>query len=250
MRIAEGLSMLEMTMPLGYGMCPVLVHDESDVVLFDAGLPGQLDVIRGAMKKEGVDFERLSAVLITHQDMDHIGSLSAIAKASGGHVRVMAHRIEKPYIQFDCMPAKMSAERLAEKAKEFKEQTGVEVSVPVNLEGVRILFSNLMSVVDAALEDGQELPFCGGIVAIHTPGHTPGHCCYYLKRYKMLVAGDAMNAENGRLVGPNPTYTKDMAQARASLAKLAAYDIQTVLCYHGGPVSGNVREAIAGLACV
>lgn len=249
MKIAEGLSMLDMTMPLGYGMCPVLLHDDKDVVLFDAGLPGQLDVIRNAMKKEGVDFERLSTVLITHQDMDHIGSLSAIEKALGDRVKVMAHKLEKPYIQFDSMPAKMSAERLAEKAREFLEQTGVEVSVPVTLSGVRTLFAEFISVVDEALEDGQELPLCGGIVAIHIPGHTPGHCCYYLKRYKMLVAGDAMNGENGRLVGPNPTYTKDMAQACSSLAKLAAYDIETVLCYHGGPISGNVKDAIAGLAC-
>ena len=58
-----------------------------------------------------------------------------------------------------------------------------------------------------------------------------------------------MNAENGRLVRPNPTYTKDMAQACASLSKLAAHDIETVLCYHGGPVSGNVKEAIVGLSC-
>ncbi len=248
MKIAEGLSMLDMTMPLGYGMCPVLVHDDKDVILFDAGLPGQLDVIRHAMKKEGVEFEQLSAVLITHQDMDHIGSLSAISKALGDRVRVMAHRVEKPYIQFDCMPAKMSPQRLAEKAREYKEQTGVEMAVPVTLAGVRTLFADIMTKVDTALEDGQELPFCGGIVAIHTPGHTPGHCCYYLKRYKMLVAGDAMNGENGRLAGPNPTYTKDMAQARASLAKLAAYDIETVLCYHGGPVSGNIKDAIASLS--
>jgi glyoxylase-like metal-dependent hydrolase (beta-lactamase superfamily II) len=248
MRIAEGLSILELAMPFGYGMCPVLMHDDKDVVLFDAGLPGQLDAIRGAMEKEAADFERLSAVLITHQDMDHIGSLSAIRKALQNRVRVMSHRIEKPYIQFDVMPAKMSAARLEEKAKEFKERTGVEVAVPVTLDGVRILFADLASIVDDALEDGQELPICGGITAIHVPGHTPGHCCYYLKRYKALVAGDALNADNGRLAGPNPTYTKDMAQACASLAKLAAYDIRTVLCYHGGPVSDNAGEAIASLA--
>jgi len=33
--------------------------------------------------------------------------------------------------------------------------------------------------VDKTLEDGEELPFCGGITVIHTPGHTPGHICLY-----------------------------------------------------------------------
>ena len=42
-------------------------------------------------------------------------------------------------------------------------------------------------------------------------------------------------------------YTRDMAQALSSLAKLEAYDIETVLCYHGGPISGNVKDAIADI---
>jgi glyoxylase-like metal-dependent hydrolase (beta-lactamase superfamily II) len=40
--------------------------------------------------------------------------------------------------------------------------------------------------VDRTLEDGEELPFCGGITVIHTPGHTPGHICLYISQAKRL----------------------------------------------------------------
>ena len=46
--------------------------------------------------------------------------------------------------------------------------------------------------VDRIVEDGEELPFCGGITVIHTPGHTPGHICLYIGQNKTLIAGDAL----------------------------------------------------------
>ncbi|MFP3381467.1 MBL fold metallo-hydrolase, partial [Bacillus sp. SIMBA_069] len=55
--------------------------------------------------------------------------------------------------------------------------------------------------VDYTLIDGQELPFCGGIRVIHTPGHTPGHISLYLKQSKILIAGDSMYSVNGILGG-------------------------------------------------
>jgi Zn-dependent hydrolases, including glyoxylases len=102
--------------------------------------------------------------------------------------------------------------------------------------------------VDRTVEDGEELPYCGGIKVIHTPGHTHGHICLYLKKYKALVTGDGMNVAAGKLVGPNPIFTFDMAQAVQSLKKLTNYDIQTVICYHGGLFTDSPNERIAELA--
>jgi hypothetical protein len=39
-----------------------------------------------------------------------------------------------------------------------------------------------------------------------------------------------------------------MPRAIASLGKLARYDVETVVCYHGGPYSGGVNARIAELA--
>ena len=98
--------------------------------------------------------------------------------------------------------------------------------------------------VTKTVEDGETLDYCGGIEVIHTPGHTPGHACFYLRRYKTLVAGDAMNVMDGKLVGPNPIFTLDMKQGIESLKKLLNYDIETVICYHGGIFIDRPKERI------
>jgi glyoxylase-like metal-dependent hydrolase (beta-lactamase superfamily II) len=102
--------------------------------------------------------------------------------------------------------------------------------------------------VDRTLEDGEELPFCGGITIIHVPGHTPGHICLYIRQSKTLVAGDALSAEGGKL-GPLPNFASlDWRLALRSLDKLVGYDIDTVICYHGGVSKGHVRRSIAELS--
>ena len=74
--------------------------------------------------------------------------------------------------------------------------------------------------VDRIVEDGEELPFCGGITVIHTPGHTPGHICLYIGQSKTLIAGDALSVEGGKL-GPLPRFASlDWPLAVRSLGKL------------------------------
>ena len=102
--------------------------------------------------------------------------------------------------------------------------------------------------VTRTLEDGEELPYGGGTVVIHTPGHMPGHIRLYVKPAKVLVAGDALNVEDGRLIGPRPQYTANMDTALRSLRKLAHYDIETVICYHVGAYRGNANEHITELS--
>lgn len=221
---------------------PTLVWDEKDAILIDTGLPGKVDLIKAAVEKAGVPFERINKIIITHHDMDHIGGLSDIVGKALGKIEVLSHGDEKPYIQGELKPIKMTTERKAqinamlsklpeEKRKEYK-----------------LLFTNISAKVDTILEDEYELPLCGGIIAIHTKGHTLGHISLYLKKYKVLVAGDAMNVINGKLVGPNPQFTYNMDEAQKSLKKLLKYDIETVICYHGGNYSDNVNQRIAELA--
>lgn len=46
---------------------------------------------------------------------------------------------------------------------------------------------------DIFVKDGQILNIAGfEITVIFTPGHTPGGCCYYFEKNKVLVSGDAL----------------------------------------------------------
>ena len=52
---------------------------------------------------------------------------------------------------------------------------------------------------------------------------------------------------DGELLGPKHGLSADEGEAYASISKLTKYDIEDVLCYHGGLFAGDARERIAGL---
>ncbi|OCB00669.1 MBL fold metallo-hydrolase [Clostridium beijerinckii] len=230
MKIAEGLDVLELGSE-ERRMNATLIWDDKNVILIDAGLPGQLENIREEVEKAGVSFDRINKIIITHHDLDHIGSLSSIVKNSKSEIEVLAHSGERPYIEGDKIGIKITPERLSSMSESMKET-----------------IKQLKTKVNRVVKDEEELSYCGGIEVIYTPGHTPGHICLYLKKYKALVTGDAMNVVNDELIGPNPEYTFDMKQSIESLKKLTKYDIETVICYHGGVFTRSSNDRIAKLA--
>ena len=81
MKIADGVKMMELSMNMGgiqSSIHPTLIWDDNNVILVDAGLPGGLPDIKEEMNKTGVSFDKLDKIIITHQDMDHIGGLPDI----------------------------------------------------------------------------------------------------------------------------------------------------------------------------
>ena len=244
MLIAPRVEVLDLKMDL-FGapssVRPTLVWDESEAVLIDAGYPGLLEQLREQIERAGVSAERLTRLIITHQDIDHIGGVNALL-ALNPRIEVLAHEEDRPYILGERPLIKFSPERLTqitELASDLPEERRQTI-----FEG----FRHPNPRVDRTIADGETLPYCGGIVVIHTPGHTPGHVMLYLESSKVLVAGDGMNISDGRLTGPNAQMTPDLDQATSSLKRLAAYDVETVVCYHGGAYSGrDVNARIAEL---
>jgi glyoxylase-like metal-dependent hydrolase (beta-lactamase superfamily II) len=243
MRLADGVEMLELPIRSFTGkniIHPTLTWDDDTVVLVDAGFPGQLQQIREAMARAGVSFDRLDKVIVTHQDIDHTGGLPDIILESSHKVEVLSHEEEKPYIEGRKPLIKMNQARLSKRLVSLPEEQRQQAEA---------LFANPPKAsVDTAVADGEILPYCGGITVIFTPGHTPGHICLYLNKSKILVTGDALVAADGELRGPNPGATYDMDAALKSLKKLTRYDIETVVCYHGGVYRDNPNKRLAELA--
>ncbi len=82
MEISQGVEMLQLDFH-GNRIHPILLWDREMAVLIDTGFPGQIEDLRVAMEKVGVSFDQLKAVILTHQDVDHIGSLPEISQECG-----------------------------------------------------------------------------------------------------------------------------------------------------------------------
>lgn len=201
--------------------------------LVDTGLPGQRDQIAGALEQAGVGLADLRRIVLTHQDVDHVGSLPDLVEATGA--RVLASEVEVPFI--------VGAERPRFDRPDFVQAYPAIATLLERLKQVK---------VDEALADGARIELAGGVRAVATPGHTVGHMCLYLERSRTIIAGDALTAEAGRLQGPSPTATADMATASRSVCKLAELDVAAIVCYHGGVVtedaSGQLRRVADELA--
>lgn len=208
MEIAKGIEMLQLEFQ-EFVIHPILLWDDEMAVLIDTGFPGQIEDIQVEMEKVGVSFDKLKVVILTHQDIDHIGSLPELLQRCRSNIKVYAHELDKPYIEGDLPLLKDGNVENRPKGK-----------------------------VSDTMIDGQELPYCGGILILHTPGHTPGHISLYLKQSKILVAGDSMYSVNGMLGGIHAPTTINIKEAQQSLKKYLNLDIESVVCYHGGLSKG------------
>ncbi|HYB91358.1 MAG TPA: MBL fold metallo-hydrolase [Candidatus Binataceae bacterium] len=76
--------------------------------------------------------------------------------------------------------------------------------------------------------------------AIHTPGHSPDHLCYYLIEERALFTGDVVLGAGTTVI---PDDTGDLLDYMASLHRLLELDLETIYPAHG-PVIRNPKEKI------
>jgi glyoxylase-like metal-dependent hydrolase (beta-lactamase superfamily II) len=184
---------------------PAAVETDRGLVLVDAGLPSHVDAIEAHLSDAGFAVADVATVLVTHQDADHAGGLANIAARADA--AVVAHVDDAPYIAGDCHPIK------SEDGERYPS-TPVDVEV---VEGVRFRTA------------------AGAMRVVATPGHTPGHISLYFPKQRLLLAADALTAEE-EFGGPNEPFTPEMETAVESIGRLAGLDVERTLCYHGGLV--------------
>ncbi len=219
-------------MPLGEWIMnlSVILDAEKGSTLVDTGVPGQAELILEKLAAEGISPSDLKRILITHQDIDHIGSLKALKEATGAEV--LALDVEVPYIEGTLeSPKRPSPERLEQNP------------------GLKAMLDALeRSTVDVALNDGDVLDLAGGVTVIATPGHTFGHISLYLNRTRTLISGDALTSSEGTLGGPMQQATPDMATAKESVRRLAELDVKQIVAYHGGLVDHEADAQLRRVA--
>lgn len=183
--------------PVGvYGAnCTLLWQDPQAAWLFDPGADAAdiLDVLRQRNLT-------LAVIVLTHAHFDHISAVNAILEHHPVPVYLHAQDVEMAFSTLNASPPYPLTQR------------------PQGL--------------NSSHKDGEQLNF-GGLSAtvLHTPGHTPGGCCFYFAAEELLVAGDTLFAGSvGRTDFPGGSW--DTLQK--SLAKLKQLpDATSVVCGHG-----------------
>lgn len=217
---------------------PTLIRNKNKLLIIDTGYPGQIEEIKKAIENEGFNIEKLNAILLTHQDIDHVGTVAEIVNKISD-VQVLSSKVEEEYINGKKTPTKLASlernlDNLPEQAKSLYEK-------------MKKFYECNKVNIDITLSDGECVPGFEDLIVVDTKGHTPGHISLYEKKSKTLIVGDAFVIKDGALTHTEANLNFDDKMYLDSLKKLCSYDIDTVICYHGGIYNNNVKEEIKKL---
>ena len=209
-----------------------LIAGEDGLTLVDSGLPRRKDAILRGVARAGGQPADLKHILVTHHHIDHMGSLGELMAATGADSYV--HRLDSPIVRGDQpQPGPNPKSLLGRFAGPLIARFGPAATT---------------AAVDVEVADGDELAVAGGVRAVHTPGHTPGHLAFLLPQDGgVLFAGDAA-ANVIRLGLPIGMFTADREQAKESIGKLAALEFEVACFGHGRVLKGQANLRFRRLA--
>ena len=231
-RLTGGVWLLDLGLVEPVDAYAYLVDDtgaagDGTVTLVDTGLflnrPTLDDELAAA--GEGYTLADIDRVLVTHYDLDHVGSLAGLEPELDAPVYIGAH--DGAVLTGDRSPP------LSNHKGALQRALGLLVTEP-DLE-IR------------TLEDGDEL---GSFTAYHTPGHTPGHFAFVSREQRTGLLGDLVTESGGALEPSGWLMSYDTGAVRDSIQSLsahaAAFDIACI--GHGTPLTANGSGAVRSLA--
>ncbi len=216
--------------------------------LIDTGVNSKesLAALEDALAQVGVRIEDLGVLIGTHHHIDHLGASGEIRRRS--HATTCLHQLEAERASL-----MLSLGRLApgdwSRAGAFFVHHGFPVEqYPAG--GMRPAWMGTelyrpITEPDRPLRDGDVIEVGDRkLEVIWTPGHTPGHCVLYLRKEKVLIAGDHLLPKITPHVGIYPgTLGDPLGDFLNSQRKVQCYDAEHVLPAHGGIYYDHRRRA-------
>jgi glyoxylase-like metal-dependent hydrolase (beta-lactamase superfamily II) len=186
-----------------------LVVIEDGLLLVDSGMPGNAKRILAFTKNLGYQPRDLRFIVLTHCDIDHVGSVAKLKELTGAQVAI--HELDAPVLSGDQKPQK----------------GGLAMVVIYRLLWFRPV------VPDLLLTDRDTI---GGFHVMHAPGHTAGSLVLY-RDDGVVFSGDALlSNKDGQVRPPDPRLALNRAEALASAERIKALPTRLLLTGHGAPV--------------
>ncbi|MFD2120839.1 MBL fold metallo-hydrolase [Streptomyces cirratus] len=200
-----------------------LWRDGEALTLVDAGHAGAADAIEGAIRSLGLRPERLERIVLTHSHRDHVGAAGELRARWGA--RIVAHPLDAPVVRGE---------------EPVPEPVLADWELPLYAHGLTAPQAP-PTPVDQEVADGEQLPFGGGAVVVHSPGHTPGSIAVHLPEHGVLFTGDCVAGVGRVMLG---VFNVDGAQALASFRRLAGL-APSVACFgHGDPLTVATADTL------
>lgn len=207
------------------GVNAYLVDDDGTLTLVDAGTPLDADRMRGMLSRADLSPADVERVLLTHYDVDHVGTLGTLGLDAD--VPVYAAEPDASFLLGEADPP-------ANNHKGALQRILGRFVVPPENEVRRV-------------SDGDEI---GGFVAYRTPGHTPGHVVYAHSGHGVAFLGDLVMESGGALSPSSWALCYDVERNRASLTDLVdRIDPFDAACVgHGDPLPADGYGALCRAA--
>jgi glyoxylase-like metal-dependent hydrolase (beta-lactamase superfamily II) len=198
---------------------------EGEVAVIDPGpdLPAHQEALAAALEGSIV-----TAILVTHCHSDHSPSAAWLKEHTGAPtVAFGPHLVNTSWIEDDTPEEPTDDERREAAAAEARGEAKIEESL------------DLAFVPDVRVGDGDIAASGEGwtLRAVHTPGHTSNHLCYWFEETRAMFTGDHIMGWSTTVIGPPDG---DMRAYFDSLEKVRGYRPDSLWPTHGAPVTDVV----------
>jgi glyoxylase-like metal-dependent hydrolase (beta-lactamase superfamily II) len=233
--------------PLRYVLVYALELRGGGVALVDAGWNTEeaWSALSDGLATAGGSMSDVRAVMVTHIHPDHYGLAGRVREASGAWIGLHpadAVMLESRYGDTDELLANMSR---------FLSDSGVPADKLPDLTAASMGIKSMvtMAVPDVLFEDGETIDLPGwSLRTIWTPGHSPGHVCFYSDDRRLLISGDHVLPRITPNISAHTQVANPLGDFLASLAKLEDLPADEVLPAHEyrfADLQGRLKEIAA-----
>ncbi|MFF2508141.1 MBL fold metallo-hydrolase [Streptomyces sp. NPDC058067] len=232
-RVRDGLWSIPVPIPdnpLRYVLVYALESGDG-IVLVDAGWPADVSwqALRGGLAEMGTAVENVKAVLVTHNHADHLGLAGRVREASGAYVAL--HTLDAaPLGQGLGTREQWRSDHLGHLVR--NGMPDADATATVDAMNADLLFEAPRP--DVLFQDGERIKLPDlDLRVVWTPGHSPGHSCFYEPGRRLMFSGDHVLPRITPAIGVySRTVGDPLADFLVSLERLEQYDVEEVLPAH------------------